>query len=67
MLAEELGLSVAQVGGYIQFLERVGAIKRVEMNTCGGSCSGCSSGDSQCKGCTPEGGFQNMGTMWEVV
>ncbi|MBQ7166754.1 MAG: Lrp/AsnC family transcriptional regulator [Treponema sp.] len=46
--------------------------------SCGAaSCSGCSgchhaesassSGQSSCGGCMPEGGFRNMGTVWEVV
>ncbi|MBQ7606240.1 MAG: ferrous iron transport protein A [Firmicutes bacterium] len=35
---------------------------------CGHSCSGCSgcSGGTACSGCMPEGGFKNMGAMWEV-
>lgn len=35
------------------------------------SCSGCSfgkaGGKSACSSCMPEGGFKNMGSMWEVV
>ena len=33
------------------------------------SCAGCShgKGKSHCDSCMPEGGFKNMGQMWEVV
>ncbi len=34
------------------------------------SCSGCShgkDGKAACSSCMPEGGFKNMGFMWEVV
>lgn len=35
------------------------------------SCSGCShkggTGSKVCTACMPEGGFKNMGIMWEVV
>ena len=40
---------------------------------CSGCSAGCSSGhsgasrDAACSGCMPEGGFRNMGTVWEVV
>ncbi len=30
-------------------------------------CSGCGTGGKACAGCMPEGGFQHMGVMWEVV
>ena len=29
--------------------------------------SGCGTGGKACAGCMPEGGFQHMGVMWEVV
>ncbi|MCR5284633.1 MAG: hypothetical protein K6D95_03445 [Treponema sp.] len=33
------------------------------------SCAGCShgKGKSHCTSCMPEGGFKNMGIMWEIV
>ena len=40
---------------------------------CSGCTNGCTSGytgvpkDSACSACMPEGGFKNMGVMWEVV
>ena len=40
---------------------------------CSGCSAGCSSGHSgtaqgtACSGCMPEGGFKNMGAMWEVI
>ncbi len=87
MLADELNQPVENIKRSIEFLEKMGIIKKVDMNiNTGGcnSCSGCSvkskgagtnengSKDSQskpqaaCQGCMPEGGFQNMGTIWEV-
>ena len=37
----------------------------------GSSCSGCSHGGScsahSCSACMPDGGFKNMGVMWEVI
>ena len=75
MLASELNMSEAQVQRDIEFLERTGVIRRIEFSMCG-SCSGCSGGSSDagadgkprtCPGCTPEGGFKNMGIMWEII
>lgn len=67
MMAAELDMSVAQVTRDIEFLERTGMIKRIAFSMCG-SCSGCS-GETQkktCPGCMPDGGFKNMGVMWEI-
>ncbi len=42
-------------------------------NGCSGCSVGCSGGHSgaskgaACSGCMPEGGFRNMGVMWEVI
>ena len=50
-------------------LEHMGKIRKVfgEHTKCNG-CSGCATGGGKaCKSCLPEGGFQNMGQMWEVV
>jgi hypothetical protein len=70
MLAEELGKSTDQVKRDLEYLERMGVIKRTGYGAAQGhdcsSCSGCSDGGN-CKSCAPEGGFKNMGTMWEVV
>ena len=76
MLAAELNTSTDDINRSIEFLERAGLIRRVLniKNDCshgcnGGHCSGCKahSGSTPCKGCLPEGGFKNMGEMWEVV
>ncbi len=73
MLAMELHTSVEKVERDIEFLEHSGMIKRIRFtgaqNTslpCEG-CSGCGTGGKACAGCMPEGGFKNMGVMWEVV
>ncbi len=71
MIAEELGLSVSQVKRYILYLEQMNMIRRIDLSGAGASscagCNGCNYGDTTCAGCVPEGGFQNMGYMWEVV
>ncbi|SCW51042.1 DeoR-like helix-turn-helix domain-containing protein [Ruminococcaceae bacterium YRB3002] len=71
MIAAELGMSVEQVQRDIEFLEQNGIIRRIEFSMCGdcSGCSGSSSGEDRktCPGCTPEGGFKNMGVMWEIV
>jgi len=71
MIAAELHKSVEQVERDIDFLERAGIIRRVTFNACG-SCGSCGSGakgkeGKTCPGCMPEGGFKNMGVMWEIV
>ena len=69
MLAKELGTSVEIVNREIEFLEMAGVIKRIDMSArgCGGgSCSGCDSKEKSCASCMPEGGFRNMGVMWEI-
>ena len=69
MIASELGMTVEQVTRDIDFLERTGVIRRIEMSSCGGNCSGCSTdgGSRSCPGCMPDGGFKNMGVMWEII
>ncbi|MCR4632177.1 MAG: Lrp/AsnC family transcriptional regulator [Treponema sp.] len=83
MLAAELKTSTEDIIRRIEFLERAGIIRRVLniKNDCSGgcpgghscgTCPGCrshteNSANSPCKGCLPEGGFKNMGEMWEVV
>lgn len=72
MLAMDLGTSIEKVKRDIEFLENMGVIKRIEFKeTCSQShscdgCTGCGTGNKACVSCMPEGGFQNMGTMWEV-
>ena len=69
-LAYELGTDTEDIKRKIEFLERTGCIKRIPLLLCGaGKCSECAmhSGTAPCKGCLPEGGFRNMGEMWEVV
>ena len=73
MLASELNTSVEKVERDIEFLERNGIIKRInfsgagnENHSCNG-CTACAEGSKACKSCMPEGGFKNMGVMWEVA
>lgn len=68
MIAAELNMSEAQVQRDIEFLERSGVIRRIEFSMCG-NCSGCSAGEGHktCPGCMPDGGFKNMGVMWEII
>ncbi len=73
MLASELNTSVKTVKRNIDFLEQTGTIKRIDFSgtgktghSCNG-CTGCGTGKKKCAGCMPDGGFQNMGVMWEVV
>ena len=72
LLAIELGTSEADVKRQIEYLPNIGVIKKVDMScSCGGSCGKeGSSGHSDCGNCSsclPEGGFKNMGEMYEVV
>ncbi len=73
MLASELNTSVDIVKRDIDFLEQTGVIKRIDFSAAHGQngscagCTGCSGKNKQCAGCMPEGGFSNMGVMWEVV
>lgn len=69
MLAQELGTSRVDVERSIEFLENIGKIKRVvTLGPHCGNCSGCSSKGKgkACGSCVPDGGFKNMGEMWEV-
>jgi ligand-binding sensor protein len=72
LLAMELKTDTDDVRRKLEYLEYTGVIKRVNLQVrkCA-SCNGCSgngeSGCETCKGCLPEGGFKNMGEMWEVV
>ena len=76
MLAAELNTTTDDITRRIEFLERSGLIRRVLniKNDCShgcnaGHCPGCKahSGSTPCKSCLPEGGFKNMGEMWEVI
>ena len=73
LLAMELDTDVEDVKRQIEYLENMGVIKRVALKPKGcEQCSGCSGkghpeGGNTCKGCLPDGGFKNMGEMWEVV
>ncbi len=73
MLAQQLGTDTKDVVRQIEYLEHAGIIRRVlsEQVSCNGctGCSGCASAEDgkACKGCLPDGGFKNMGQMWEVT
>ncbi len=70
MLAQHLGTDTKDVLRQIEYLENAGMIRKVLLDqvSCSG-CTGCGSADGAkaCKGCLPEGGFKNMGQMWEVI
>ena len=70
MLAEQMGTDTKDVLRQIEYLEHAGMIRKVfsDQVSCSG-CSGCGSaeGGKVCQGCLPEGGFKNMGQMWEVI
>ena len=82
LLAIELKTSEEDVKRQIEYLTNIGVIKKVDMSCgCGGSCGGvsgssgcggCSSASgsgscNSCSSCLPDGGFKNMGEMYEVV
>ena len=75
MLASELETTDADVLRQIEYLEHIGVIRKVigEGANAGNcthdcsSCSGCTSGGNMCKSCLPDGGFKNMGQMWELI
>ncbi len=74
LLAIELGTSEADVKRQIEYLTNIGVIRKVDMScSCGGSCGkegrdAHSHGNcGNCSSCLPEGGFKNMGEMYEVV
>ncbi len=76
MLADELDTSESDILRQIEYLEHIGVIKKVigdgvAATNCThdcSTCSGCPSGGNgkMCKSCLPEGGFKNMGQMWEL-
>ena len=68
MLAEELHTSAADVRRQLEYLERIGTIRKVAFPTGKGCsrCTGCDGGNG-CKGCMPANAESNMGEIWEVV
>ncbi len=70
MLAAELHTTTEDVERKIDFLERAGLIRRVATSY-SKKCAGCSHGGNcssqACAACMPEGGFKNMGSMWEII
>lgn len=70
LLASELNTDTDDIKRKIEYLEKMGIINRSFSLSCGaGKCSECAmhSGSAPCRGCLPEGGFKNMGEMWEVI
>lgn len=68
ILAAELDTTPADIARQMEYLERIGMIRRVSFSaqkTCGGSCTGCD--PAECKGCMPKNAAVNMGEIWEVV
>ena len=75
MLAEEMNTTVEDVTRTLEYLERIGVLRKTELGKfeCNGrcsSCSGCSgkSGNNKgpCKGSIPDQGFEHMGVIWEM-
>ena len=68
MLAAELHTSAEDIRRRMEYLEQVGAIKRIPFSQ-GNGCSGCTGceGGTGCRGCMPADAAHNMGEMWEVV
>jgi len=73
-LAAELDTSIEDIERMLEYMEKMGILKRTELGKVG--CSDCSTcpghnagngANSPCAGCMPEGGFKNMGVIWEVV
>lgn len=65
-LAEELHTSEADICRQLEYLEHIGAIRRLSAQESGcGSCGNCAGG--ACKGCMPKNAKQNMGEIWEIV
>ena len=69
MLAAELNTDTDDILRKIDFLERSKIIRRVATSY-SRKCKGCSHGGNcggqACAACMPEGGFKNMGLMWEI-
>lgn len=73
-MAAELDTSTEDIKRMLEYMENMGILKRTDLGKVGcsdcGTCSGCDPGkgaNSTCTGCMPEGGFKNMGVIWEVV
>ena len=72
MLAAEMDTSPAVIKRDMEFLARMGMIRKIDfaeadgMKSACSECGGCG-GKKKCASCTPGGGFENMGVMWEVV
>ena len=67
MLAAELNTTSEDITRRIEFLERAGIIRRV-LNIKKGCSNSCGHHNcSNCSACMPDGGFKNMGEMWEIV
>ncbi|MCR5511632.1 MAG: Lrp/AsnC family transcriptional regulator [Lachnospiraceae bacterium] len=74
MLSRDLNTTVEDVRRRMEYLEKIGAIRKIPFmtgNDTNGSCScckGCDGGNNTvCKGCMPKGVVYNMGNLWEVV
>ena len=69
LLAIELKTDTDDIKRKLEYLENIGAIRKLSLLSCGAACTECAmnSGTAPCKGCSPDGGFKNMGEMWEVV
>ncbi len=68
-LALELHTDTDDIKRKLEYLENIGAIRKNSLLSCGAACAECAmhSGTAPCKGCMPDGGFKNMGEIWEIV
>ncbi len=69
ILASELKTDTDDIKRKLEYLENIGVIRKISLLSCGAACPECAmrSGTAPCKGCVPDGGFKNMGEMWEIV
>ena len=71
--AAELDTTPADINRQLEYLEHIGAIKKVGKTpdrscSCCTGCGSCNSGGAAaCKGCIPKNASANMGEIWEVV
>ena len=69
-LAAELNTTPADINRQLEYLEYIGAIRKIggmQKRGCSG-CTGCNSGGfAACKNCIPQNASANMGEMWEVL
>ncbi len=73
-MSAELDTSTEDIERMLEYMENMGILKRTDLGKIGctdcSTCPGCDPGtcaNSPCAGCMPEGGFKNMGVIWEIM